>query len=305
MPKRLQPRAAFVVLSSIVALTNASCTHPSFFSHQVSSIQAPTQPKANRPSFASPPATLAPKAANPPIAALDPYQRAIARASSAVSIGQSAQSQDDWRLVASRWQQAIELMTSVPSSNPHHELAQDKLSEYKRNLAYAQQQANQSAINSNSTGVVVLESQPPVETPDQPITPQPDIPAPRAGEGRHFSAPIVRRVGGTPVIDVIFNGDRTFEMIVDTGASGTLITQQMAAALNLTPVGQAKVDTASAKDVAFPLGYVQSMQVSGVVARNVLVAVAGPELGIGLLGHDFFGNYDVVIRRDQVEFQER
>ncbi|MGF1676550.1 MAG: hypothetical protein ACFCUV_23155, partial [Rivularia sp. (in: cyanobacteria)] len=36
-----------------------------------------------------------------------------------------------------------------------------------------------------------------------------------------FSSPIKRRVGGTPIIDVTFNGQQQFEMIVDTGASGT------------------------------------------------------------------------------------
>ena len=33
-----------------------------------------------------------------------------------------------------------------------------------------------------------------------------------------FQAKIKRRAGGTPVIDVVFNGNKTFEMIVDTGA---------------------------------------------------------------------------------------
>ena len=43
-----------------------------------------------------------------------------------------------------------------------------------------------------------------------------------------FRVPIKRRSGKTPVIDVTFNGNQVFEMILDTGASGTLITQQMA-----------------------------------------------------------------------------
>jgi predicted aspartyl protease len=94
-------------------------------------------------------------------------------------------------------------------------------------------------------------------------------------------------------------------MIVDTGASGTVITRQMATSLNVVPVAEAAVDTASERAVVFPLGYVNTIQVGGVIANHVLVGVAGPELGVGLLGHDFFGSYDITIREDQVEFRER
>ncbi len=94
-------------------------------------------------------------------------------------------------------------------------------------------------------------------------------------------------------------------MIVDTGASGTLITEGMAQALGVTPVAATRVDTASERGVLVPLGYVTSMEVNGAVAQNVLVAIAGPQLGTGLLGHDFFGNYDVTIRETEVEFRER
>jgi predicted aspartyl protease len=107
------------------------------------------------------------------------------------------------------------------------------------------------------------------------------------------------------VIAVTFNGNQTYEMILDTGASGTLITSAMASSLGIRSVGQTSVDTASAQGVSFSLGYVDSMDVGGAVAHNVLVAMGGPELSLGLLGHDFFGNYDIVIRETEVEFRER
>ena len=94
-------------------------------------------------------------------------------------------------------------------------------------------------------------------------------------------------------------------MIVDTGASGTLITPGMAASLGIRSVGETSVDTASAQGVSFSMGYVNSIEVGGAVAQNVLVAMGGPELTLGLLGHDFFGNYDITIRENEVEFQER
>lgn len=120
-----------------------------------------------------------------------------------------------------------------------------------------------------------------------------------------FLAKIKRRQGGTPVIDVTFNGGQSYEMIVDTGASGTMITRRMAEALGVVPVKMIKVDTASGVGVTFPVGYVQSIAVDGAVANKVLVTIGGPEQDIGLLGHDFFGNYDITVRRDVVEFHGR
>lgn len=120
-----------------------------------------------------------------------------------------------------------------------------------------------------------------------------------------FQARIKRRDYGTPVIDVVFNGNQTFEMIVDTGATSTLITPRMAEALRVDPVGKVKVSTASAANIEFPVGYVNSVEVDGAVIKRVLVIVGGPEQEIGLLGHDFFGDYDVTFKRDMVEFRYR
>ena len=249
------------------------------------------------------------------------YQQAIDRASSAFTLGRSAQSQDDWKLVASRWQQAVDLMVSVPGSHPQHVQAQKKVLEYRNNLAYAQQQANRSTVDPGASGTVVVHA--PANRSgnraNQPIAsshPAPSVAttarSPSAPNveasttlSNVFYAPIIRREGNTPVIRVTFNGNQTFDMIVDTGASGTLITQQMAQTMGVAPVAAAMVDTASQRGVTVPLGYVNSIEVNGAVATNVLVAIAGPQLGTGLLGHDFFGNYDVTIRENEVEFRER
>ena len=123
--------------------------------------------------------------------------------------------------------------------------------------------------------------------------------------GQVFQAKILRREAGTPIIGVTFNGNQTFEMIVDTGASGTVITQRMAAMLRLVPVAKLKFDTASAKGIELQLGKVHTMEVNGATAQGLLVAIAGPQLETGLLGHDFFGKYDITIKRDVVEFRVR
>jgi predicted aspartyl protease len=86
-----------------------------------------------------------------------------------------------------------------------------------------------------------------------------------------YKAKIKRRDAGTPVIDVMFNGGQTFEMIVDTGASGTVLTPRMASALGVQPVGTALVNTASQKNVQVAIGYVRSVAVSGAVMKDVKV----------------------------------
>ena len=107
------------------------------------------------------------------------------------------------------------------------------------------------------------------------------------------------------MIDVLFNGNQTFEMIVDTGASSTVITGAMAEAMGVRFVGKTKVNTASQAGVEIPLAYVRSIAVGQAVIEDVVVAVGNEALDIGLLGHDFFSDYDVTVKRDVVEFRKR
>ncbi|MGA7932931.1 MAG: retropepsin-like aspartic protease, partial [Kovacikia sp.] len=78
-----------------------------------------------------------------------------------------------------------------------------------------------------------------------------------------YQAKIKYRLGKTPVIDVTFNGKQTFEMIVDTGADGTLITRQMASSLRLPVVGVGQFEMADGRTVVMPLAKVASLSVNG------------------------------------------
>ncbi|GAB4466943.1 MAG: hypothetical protein OHK0037_23230 [Elainellaceae cyanobacterium] len=275
--------------------------------------------------IASPTPAVSPPPA--PAAPPDPYPQALEQAANAVNMSRAAQSQDDWRLVVSRWQQAVQLMQQVPPDSPNRVSAQSKLGEYRRNLAIAQQQASRGP-SADASVILGGTSPSPTNGSPSPGTSQNSTqnstgnaaqnsagasPAPQTGAAiadspnasTRFRAPIVRRAGGTPVISVTFNGGPSFEMILDTGASGTLITQRMATALNLRPTGETTANTANARNVTFPISTVDSMEAGGLEARNLSVAIAGPDLNIGLLGNDFFGNYDVVIRQNEVEFRAR
>jgi predicted aspartyl protease len=119
-----------------------------------------------------------------------------------------------------------------------------------------------------------------------------------------FRVPIKRRIGKTPVIEVTFNNQKSFEMILDTGASGTLITTGMATALQLQPKGMVQAEIADGSRVRFITSQVKSIAVGGAIANDIEVAIA-PKAGIGLLGHDFFGVYDLKILEKEIEFHRR
>jgi aspartyl protease family protein len=124
-----------------------------------------------------------------------------------------------------------------------------------------------------------------------------------ASKGFH-QARIKRRSGGTPVIDVTFNGNQTFEMLLDTGASGTLITRSMARNLRVPVVGAGQFTMADGRSTILPVGRINSLGIDGAVVRNVNVIIAS-DAADGLLGHDFLGNYDIKIKQDVVEFYPR
>jgi predicted aspartyl protease len=245
------------------------------------------------------------------------FELALDKAAGATTISQSAQSPDDWRLVASQFEDAIALMKNVGQESPNFTVAQIKISEYQRQIKYALNKATpkptQPVVVKPQRVVVEvpsLKNKPsstqalaPVVTKQESVAQSVLLPEQITREQNVFVAPIKRRIGGTPIIEVTFNGQQRFEMIVDTGASGTVITQDMADALAIVPVGKTKANTASSKQVEFTIGYVNSMAAAGVMVKQVPVAIAGSDLETGLLGHDFFGNYDITIRRNVVEFR--
>jgi aspartyl protease family protein len=121
------------------------------------------------------------------------------------------------------------------------------------------------------------------------------------------AATIKRRDHGIPVVEVRMNSRVRFEMMVDSGASMTVITRPMAAALGITPaqvVDEAYFSTANGT-TSMPIVYIKSIEVAGLSTKMVPVAVAGPDMEIGLLGQDFLQQFDVSIRKDAIEFHQR
>lgn len=133
--------------------------------------------------------------------------------------------------------------------------------------------------------------------------PEGSTPATSAAKSGVFQAKIKRRKSNIPVIEVTFNGKQKFEMMLDSGASGTVITPAMAKALGVVEQGTVEAQTPNGV-ATFPVGRVTSMEAGGLAINNVVVAIS-PSLDIGLLGQDFFGNKDITIKRDVIEFRSR
>ena len=263
------------LLSSSLVLLLSSC-----FNHNTANPPPPSAPKAavevDVVSAQPPEPTPTPEAEKPQI---DYYQRAITRASSAVAIGQSAQSQDDWSLAAGRWRQAIALLQQVPQDNPNYSVAQQKIKEYQKNLAVTQQQAE--GIETKAT----------YETPSSP-------------NGLVANIPIIRRDRGIPVVSAVLEGGQgaqRFTMLFDTGASGTLITPAMANAIGVVIVGETTVEIADGSRVSMPVAYIDSIEVGGLVKESLLVGVGG---NVALLGQDFYGEYGVGISQNKINLYE-
>lgn len=90
----------------------------------------------------APVASAEPSPVASPTPQVDPWETAMSRATTAANLAQAAQSNDDWALVGRRWQEAIALLESVPADHPQHGQAQSKITEYRANLAIAEQRAD-------------------------------------------------------------------------------------------------------------------------------------------------------------------
>lgn len=160
-------------------------------------------------------------------------------------------------------------------------------------------QESEGCFMRNSSGIIVNLSQSICGFLPKEFTP---ATSPVANSGV-FQAKIKRREANIPVIEVTFNGKEKFDMMVDSGASGTVITPAMAKALGVVPQGTVKAKTPNG-DATFPTGRLTSMEAGGLAIKNVVVAIS-PSLDIGLLGHDFFGDKDITIKQDVIEFRSR
>ncbi len=212
------------------------------------------------------------------------YQQAVARADAANAIGQSAASKDDWFLVVSNLQDSVQMLRSIAPNSSEYMLAAKALPKYERELATAKQKS----VGYRS------KSAPKVTNPPQIATlPQSDT----------FSIPIAQKLGGIPVIEVSFNSQKVL-MLLDTGASRTLITKSIAQKLQLQTTGISTAKTANGT-ATFSTTTIDKIKFGSGETNDVIVAVGQNDLPYGLLGHDVYDGYDITIKENSIEFRKR
>jgi clan AA aspartic protease (TIGR02281 family) len=235
-------------------------------------------------------ASVATSPESTPTVVIDKYLEAIDVASSAKSFSQSALTKEDWLLVADKWQEAIALLKTIPKSSANYDLAIKLLPQYDQNKDQARRKS------------ATFKSQSP--TSQSPASPSLDGMTTDNGEvSRSFSIPIVQKIQGVPMVEVTINGERT-RMLLDTGASRTLITKGFRQRLALQATGSTSAKTANGS-ANFDTVTVNSLQVGKIEISNLSVAVGNDDMNYGLLGHDVYQGYDITLREDSVVFEKR
>lgn len=72
---------------------------------------------------------------------VDSFAQAVRLAEQAAREGKTAQSPEDWLVVAAKWQQASDLMAAVPEQHPRYTTATNRTALYRQNSEKAQQEA--------------------------------------------------------------------------------------------------------------------------------------------------------------------
>lgn len=219
------------------------------------------------------------------------YQTAIATAQTATQLGQEAKSVEDWQAVVIQWQTAVNLMQKIPENDVNRTAALKNLVILEEGVARSKAKLKEFRVQSIQ--------QPSLPEPVAIVPTQPS--STPIATGSTYQATIKSYRNNIPIIDVMFNGAVSFEMMLDTGASNTMITESMSKILDVKPVRSVPAKTPSGEFV-FQVGYVESIGIGDTLIQGLPVAI-GTE---ALLGHDFFGDCNINIKRDQniVEFSQ-
>lgn len=106
---------------------------------------------------------------------------------------------------------------------------------------------------------------------------------------------------GSAVVEVMFNQKYTFDLIVDTGATMTMLTEKMQRAMRLNTIDRTWCGVADGRYVELDVCHVNSLTVQKATVNHLDVLVAPRETRAeGLLGQDFLRNYEVRILREEI-----
>ena len=134
MLEPLKTRAALTLLWSALTIVGVACSKQSTFKTPQKPLPVPSTSKivdsAGSLKQTSSPKPLSNKTEQE---TLEPtsFEMGLDKASGGFSVSQSAQSSEDWKLVADYYQDAINLMKSVRSQSRYYPIAKVKVKEYQ------------------------------------------------------------------------------------------------------------------------------------------------------------------------------
>ncbi|MEG4446092.1 hypothetical protein QUB47_30310 [Microcoleus sp. AT9_B5] len=138
-PREFQRGIVGGISLTVLLLAAAAAIHKGLNSQVPNSKQASTQAVATAPPREAKPALkISKETVN---SAVDSFAQAVRVAEQAATEGKTAQSREDWLVVAAKWQQASDLMAAVPSQHPRYTTAQNRTALYRQNSDNAQQEA--------------------------------------------------------------------------------------------------------------------------------------------------------------------
>lgn len=138
-PRQFQRGIVGGISLTVLLLAVAAALYKGLNSQVPNSTQATTQAVATAPpSEAKPALKISKETVN---SAVDSFSQAVRVAEQAATEGKTAQSREDWLVVAAKWQQASDLMAAVPSKHPRYTTAQNRTALYRKNSDKAQEEA--------------------------------------------------------------------------------------------------------------------------------------------------------------------
>jgi len=138
-PQQFQRGIVGGISLTVLLLAAVVAIYKGLNSQEINSTQATTQAVAKAaPSEAKPALKISKETVN---SAVDSFAQAVRVAEQAANDSKTAQSREDWLVVAAKWQQASDLMAAVPSKHPRYTTALNRTALYRQNSDKAQQEA--------------------------------------------------------------------------------------------------------------------------------------------------------------------
>jgi clan AA aspartic protease (TIGR02281 family) len=295
----MQKNKIGIMIAAVMLLTACGAPAPA----PTPEVSASAVPVASEsPSPAASPADMATLDAN---IANDRYQDALNTASAARAVSETALAKEDWSLVADRWQESIAQLKLVPKKSINYPLAMKILPQFQQNLANARQKsANFKAATTDQAIPTLKKSDPTNKISKADKVSDSPVVITKIEQSESFSLPIISKNNDVPVVEVVINGRDRIPMMLDTGASKTLLTKGVAERLKLVSSGKTKAKTANGT-AEFDTVKLDSVEFGQGKVTDLLVAVGDNNLNYGLLGHDVYKGYDITLTEDNVQFKKR